>query len=222
MRATFFAVLALCWCTVGQHVPLLLAQEGGTADRAPVIAHVVNRDLTRLQENSRSVVRLSAREGDGLAILEGVTFSEGVVELEVRGEDAQGRSFVGIAFHIRNDSTYEAVYLRPFNFRTPDPARQSRAVQYISHPAYPWNRLREEWPGKYEAAVQPALDPNDWVRLRVVVGDPEIRVYAGEGVEAILVVERLGDLTSGGVGLWVGNGSAGDFASLRVTQRSSR
>jgi hypothetical protein len=215
MRTTI--LIALGWCTLAQQIPAALAQEGGATDTAPGIAQVINRDLTILQENSRSVVRLSAREGDGLAILADTVFSEGVIELEARGEDAQGMSFVGVAFHVQNDSTYEAVYLRPFNFRTPDPVRQRRGVQYISHPMYPWHRLREESPGKYEAAVQPPPDPNGWVRLRVVVGATEIHVYAGEGAEPDLVVERLGDRTSGGVGFWVGNGSSGDFASLRIT-----
>ena len=54
-------------------------------------------------------------------------------------------------------TTYDAIYFRPFNFRTSDPARRLRAVQYISHPTYTWNKLRAERPGVYEKPVNPAL-----------------------------------------------------------------
>ena len=34
-----------------------------------------------------------------------------------------------------------------------------------------------------------------------------------------LVVERLSDRGHGSVGLWVGNGSVGDFADLAITHK---
>src|SRR2546423_9109024 len=40
---------------------------------------------------------------------------------------------------------------------------------YVSHPTYPWQKLRAEHPGEYEQPVSPAPDPNGWVHVRVVV-----------------------------------------------------
>jgi hypothetical protein len=221
MRISTLATTALAGCLLALPPSAVSAQVLEAAASGPPITRIVNRDLQVLQEDSRSLIRLDAREGDGIAILDGAAFSEGVIELDVRGEDAQGRSFVGVAFHVQNDSTFEAVYLRPFNFRASDPVRQRRALQYISQPAYTWYRLREESPGAYESAVQPALDPDGWVRLRIVVSEPELQVYAGGGAEPDLVVQRLGGLKSGQIGLWVGNGSAGDFANVRITPASN-
>ena len=189
------------------------AQAAGTM---PAIARTANRSHSIVQENGRPVVRLDAKEGDGMAILEGAPFIEGTIELDVRGEDVQQQSFVGVAFGVQNDSTYEGVYMRPFNFRTPDTARAKRAVQYISQPTYPWPRLRQESPGKYEQPVRPVPDPTGWVPLRLVVTRTQVTVYANGGDEPDLVVTRLGDVKPGPVAFWVGNNSRGDFANLRI------
>lgn len=180
------------------------------------VARTVNRSHTVVQENGRSIVRLDAKAGDGFAAVQGPAFSEGTIELDVRGEDVPQQSFVGIAFAVQNDSTYEAVYLRPFNFRTPDTARAKRAVQYVSHPMWPWQRLRTESPGKYEKPVSPVADPNGWVPLRLVITPTQVSVYANGGTEPDLVVSRLGGAKAGAIALWAGNGSRGDYANLRV------
>jgi len=68
--------------------------------------------------------------------LKNILFSNGTIEFDVKGKDVQGQSFVGLAFHGLDNSTYDAIYLRPFNFRTEDKLRKIHAVQYISHPVY--------------------------------------------------------------------------------------
>lgn len=185
----------------------------------PQIARSVNRSHAIVEEDGRFIVRLDAKPGDGFAVVQGPAFGEGTLELDVRGEDVAQQSFVGVAFAVQNDSTYEAVYLRPFNFRTPDTARAKRALQYVSHPAWPWPRLRAESPGKYEQPVSPAPDPNGWVHVRLVVTRTQVSVYANGGADPDLVVTRLGDARPGQVAFWVGNNSRGDFANLAVTAR---
>ncbi|MEO8523031.1 MAG: hypothetical protein ABI603_16825, partial [Acidobacteriota bacterium] len=92
----------------------------------------VNRELTRTPD--RSGVRLSAAAESGVAWVEGSDFRSGTIEVDIRGKDVLQQSFVGVAFHRQDDSSYEAVYLRPFNFRAEDPARKQHAVQYIAVP----------------------------------------------------------------------------------------
>jgi len=204
-------VASLAIALLSTHAAMTLAQG------APTIVRTVNRTQSVAQENGRSIIRLDAKPGDGLAIVQGQPFSQGTIDLLVRGEDVQQRSFVGVAFGIQNDSTFEVVYLRPFNFRTPDTARAKRAVQYASPPTWDWPRLRAETPGKYEKPVVPIPDPNGWVPLKLVVTPTQVSVYANGGAEPDLVVQRLGGAKAGLVGLWVGNNSRGDFAELKVT-----
>lgn len=178
---------------------------------------VFNRGLSSFNDGTRKGVRLDERPGDGVAYLKGIEFSNGTIEVDVRGKDVQGQSFVGVAFHGVDSATYDAVYFRPFNFRTEDPARHSHAVQYISHPTYTWQKLRTERPGVFEQPVSPAPDPTAWFHVRVVVASPKVSVFVGDAKQPSLVVTQLSDRAKGLVGLWVGNGSGGDFAGLKIT-----
>jgi 3-keto-disaccharide hydrolase len=177
---------------------------------------VFNRSLSVLNDGARKGVRLSESPGDGVAYIEGVEFADGALEIDIRGKDVQQQSFVGVVFHGLDEKTYDAVYFRPFNFKAEDPARRLRAVQYVSHPTYTWQKLRTEQPGKYEKPVNPVPDPNGWFHARIVVASPKVSVFVNDAKEPSLVVEQLSDRKKGLVGLWVGNTSGGDFANFKI------
>ena len=175
-----------------------------------------NRSVSSVTDGARKGARMSEGPGDGVAYVVGAEFSNGTIECDIKGKDVQGLSFVGIAFHGVDGTTLDAIYFRPFNFRTEDQARRIRAVQYVSHPAHPWEKLRAEQPGKYEKGVNPVPDPNGWFHARVVVASPKVTVFVDDGKEPCLVVDQLSDRKRGLVGLWVGNNSGGDFANLKI------
>jgi hypothetical protein len=177
---------------------------------------VVNREVTALQDR-QGAVRLSERPGDGVAWIEGINFGEGTIEVQVRGRDVFQQSFLGIAFNRTSDSAYEAVYLRPFNFRATDPDRHQHAVQYVAPPDYNWPRLRKEFPEEFENPVDASIDPVGWVPLRVVVSARAIQIFVGAVKTPTLEVRRLHTAAGGSIGLWVGNNSNGDFADVVLT-----
>ena len=179
-----------------------------------------NRHLTVAQEGDRTVARLDARMGDGGAWLDGVQLGDGVIEVDLRGKDVPQQSFVGIAFHVVDWTTYDAVYFRPFNFRAAGAEQRSHSVQYISHPVNTWQKLRTERPGQFEKAVEPPPDPNGWFHARIVLANSKVEVYVNHANTPSLVVGDLGAHKSGGVALWVGNGSDGAFANLTITPAS--
>jgi hypothetical protein len=176
----------------------------------------VNREVTALQ-GRRDAVHVSQKADNGVVWIEGSDLGEGTIEVEVRGRDVLQQSFVGIAFHGKDDRTYEAVYLRPFNFRAEDPVRHRHAVQYMELPDYDWPRLREEFADQFENPVDSSIAPTDWVPLRIVARGGRIQVYVGPVKSPTLDVRKLGQLDRGLIGLWTGNNSDGDFANLRVT-----
>lgn len=178
--------------------------------------NIVNRAVSASDMNGKPALRFDERPGVGLAMWPDVQFTDGTIEFDVRGKDVVQQSFVGIAFHGVGEA-YEAVYFRPFNFRAGDPERESHSVQYVFEPTHSWDRLRSEHPGQYEKAITPAPDPNSWVHARIVVAYPKISVYVNNATEPSLVVDELSDHKSGWVGLWVGNGSGGEFANLKVS-----
>lgn len=176
------------------------------------VTHVFNRKLTLPDHGG---YHLDEEPGEGVAWLRLPAFRTGTISFEVKGKDTLQHSFVGIAFHGSNDSTYDVVYLRPFNFRAADPVRRSHAVQYISLPRYDWEPLRNQYPGKYENAIEPAPEPNDWVKVKVVVTGKKVTVFVAN--KQCLEVDLLDNMNAGTqLGLWVGNTSGGDWRDVKV------
>ncbi len=180
---------------------------------------VFNRQIAEFSETEMKGIRFSKNTGDGIAWLKGVEFLNGTIELDIRGKDVMQQSFVGIAFHGVNNETLDAIYFRPFNFQSTDPVRKIHAVQYISHPDYTWQVLREKNNGKYEKAVTPAPGGNDWFHTKIIIQYPKVTVFINNNPEPCLVIDKLNDRKTGKIGLWVGNTSDGDFANLQITNK---
>lgn len=167
----------------------------------------------------REYLTLSEDLDEGVAWLNGVTFSTGVIELELKGQDVMQRSFLGVAFHGADDSTFEAVYFRPFHFRSDDPVRKGRRVQYISLPRHPWRTLRERHPGLFENSVEPAPDPNGWFRATIAVTDTMVTVFVNGAAEPCLRVRPLSGRKNGRIGLYAADRSGGSYANLSIRER---
>ena len=147
--------------------------------------------------------------------LKNFNFKNGTIELDIKGKDLRGESFVGIAFHASDNEHYAAVYFRPFNFR--DPERKSRSVQYVDIPGHDWDTLRERNPGKYENAVNPVPDPNNWFHARIVIKFPEIRVFLNDSNEPSLIVDEINKRGEGKFGLWI-DGNEGWFKNVVLSE----
>jgi hypothetical protein len=178
--------------------------------------HGVTRELSH---EDGGVVYLGEGKGPGVAWVTGQDFAAGRITLEIQGADRPGKSFVGVAFHAADGEHYEAVYLRPFNFNSPDPARRAHALQYISMPEQPWQRLRAESPGKYEAALPAPPRADAWVKLELVVAGDNLRAFVNGSKEPVLEVRSLSGRRSGQIGLWVGDDSDGRFRALSVERK---
>jgi hypothetical protein len=175
-----------------------------------------NREITMFSENDKKGIRFSKNTNDGIAWLMGVEFLNGIIEVDIRGKDAFQQSFVGIAFHGLDNNTLDAIYFRPFNFQSTDPIRKVHAVQYVSHPDNTWSILREKQNGKYEKAVIPAPNGNEWFHVKIVIQYPHVTVYVNGNADPSLSVDKLDNRKTGKIGLWVGNGSDGDFVGMPI------
>ena len=207
-RINYFAVMACIPALIFYTICL-----GQTQPATPSDFAVVNRTVSISNgQDGSPVIHLDERDGDGVAWIKGKAFSQGAIEFNLRGKDVLQRSFVGIAFHGVNDTTYEVIYFRPFNFRATDPLRKSHAVQYTALPKYYWFSLRASFPGQYEKPVDPAPDPNDWFHVKVLVQNGQVSVFVNGKNTPELVVRELVQLTGKKIGYWVGNGSGGDWS----------
>lgn len=155
-----------------------------------------------------------AGSGDRGAFVDGLSFSDGTIEVELKGDARPQQSFIGVVFGGVDGKTYESVYFRPFNFGVADPVRRSHAVQYIAHPDWPWKRLRDERNGVFEKAVTPEPKPAEWFKARVIISGDTVRVFVNKSKSPSLAVKRLTEKSSGKVGLWF-NGIAA-FRNFRI------
>jgi hypothetical protein len=161
-------------------------------------------------------ISLNAAEGDGMAILKSISFKGGTVQLDIKGEDNPGKSFVGLAFNIQNDSTYEAIYFRPFNFRSGEKIRRQHGIQYIFSPDYSWERLRTEKEGQFEAEFVGPPSPNDWFSVSIKITSGNVVVKDVKSGKTLMRAERLANGLSDKLALWVGNNSNGEFRNLMI------
>jgi hypothetical protein len=182
---------------------------------------ITHAEATHMEGEGKRVIHLDA-EGDsangivGLALPRAVAFSSGSIEIDLKGKNVRGRSFLGVAFNVVDEHTFEAIYFRPFNFKADEPFRH-RAVQYIAWPQHTWEHLRTNSPGQFENAILPVPDPDNWFHARVDVSDTDVKVYVNKAQEPSLVARRL---SKGGIlrpaGLFV-DSSDGHYANLAFT-----
>ena len=216
-----------------RHVFVALLAAGATLGAAgqPSIPPLALADLDLIgvrgeatTHAGRASVRLleadSTRQG-GLGVLRGVSFTDGTLELDVAGRRGpyavpDDRGFIGIAFRTRPGGTqYQYIYVRPDNGRVDDQVRRNHATQYAAHPDFTFARLRKESPERYESYVD--LEPGVWTRMRIEVAGRTAKLYVHGAPQPVLVVTdlKLGS-EGGGVALWIGPGTEGFFANVRV------
>ena len=182
-------------------------------------------ETSRTTYRGRPALRATALENapglDRLVMLGAPAFGDGVIEAWISGEpaataNATARGFVGLAFRVQDEARLEAIYLRPTNGRADDQVRRNHAVQYISHPDHPWERLRAEAPSKYETYVD--LEPGRWTHERIVARGPKAWLHVDGAEQPTLIVGDLkhGAAAKGAVALWVGPGTLAHFSDVRV------
>ncbi|MCA9054934.1 MAG: hypothetical protein KDA75_13930 [Planctomycetaceae bacterium] len=154
-------------------------------------------------------------KGDRGAFVTNMPFKTGTIEIDLQGSAQPQGSFLGVAFNGVDGETYEAVYFRPFNFGVTDVTRRSHAIQYISHPEWPWDRLRSENNGQYEQRVQPEPQPGQWFHVRIEVTETRVRAFVEDAQRPSLDVARLTGPRGTNVGVWF-NGVA-SFSGLKIS-----
>src|SRR5262245_22493053 len=88
-----------------------------------------NVSITSTDYQGRGAVRVvaapDAANATAYAVVQNVSFRDGTIEVDLAGQPAAGaaggaRGFIGIAFRLQGDGSYEYIYLRPTNGRADD------------------------------------------------------------------------------------------------------
>ena len=177
---------------------------------------IYNRNLSIKTEGSTQLIYLDENENTGIAWIKGQQFTSGTIDVDIKGRDILQRSFLGIVFHGINDTTYEAIYFRPFNFRATDPERKVHAVEYIALPEFDWPKLRQEHHNQYEKGVDPIPDPTGWFHARIEITGDLVKVFVNGNTSPSLSIKPLTHTGGKMIGYWVGNGSDGSWKELKI------
>jgi hypothetical protein len=199
----------------------------------PLLAQTVDRlagkNVSMAQTNfkGRNAVQVIATPGaanaTSLAVIKDASFRDGAIEVDLAGQPAAGadgaaRGFIGIAFRLQGDGSYEYIYLRPTNGRADDQVRRNHSAQYSSHPNFSFAESRQQAPEKYESYVD--LQPGVWTKYRIEVDGRKARLYVHGAEQPCLIVNDMKlEPGQGGVALWVGPGTEGYFSNLKITPR---
>ena len=173
--------------------------------------------VVKPEENTEPDVPTYAR-------LVGSDFHDGTIELDVRARlmhwaDIDCRGFIGFVFRAsENDDRFESFYVRPRNGRScTEPQRRIHTMQYFSYPGYTFAYFRERGIADYEAKADIEMD--EWIHLKAEIAGAEAKFYVDDMETPALVVDEMfgGAEMRGGVGLYVDNGTEGNFKNLQVT-----
>jgi hypothetical protein len=158
--------------------------------------------------------RHGIRLGDGSALLEGVQFQDGTIEVDVSGPPS---GFAFLVFRATTPKDHEDVYLRMAMSGTPD------ALQYM--PMYGGEGAWQLYHGPgYTASV--VFDPAVWTHLRVDVAGRRATVFVGDATTPAMVVEELkGRNGPGAIGVVGGSTAKTEtgvvFSNFRYTPRAA-
>lgn len=128
--------------------------------------------------------------------------------------------FIGMFFRVKEDnSSFEAIYVRPKVGRVSNQLFRNHAVQYISYPHYKFDTLRKIAPFRYEGSAPVAL--NEWIKMRIEVNGETAEMFINDAKYSTFIVDKLlGSNKRGGIGLYVDIGTIGYFRNLKVTKRA--
>ena len=221
MKTPFPSVLTATCSFLLPLLALLLAAQ--SVDR------LVGKNVSISQTNykGRSAIQIVATPGaanaTSYAVIKDASFRDGMIEVDLAGQPVANagegaRGFIGIAFRLQGDGSYEYIYLRPTNGRADDQVRRNHSTQYSSYPDFDFARSRQEAPEKYESYVD--LQPGVWTKYKIEVDGRKARLYVNGAEQPCLVVNDMKlEPREGGVALWVGPGTEGYFSNVKITAK---
>ena len=196
-----------------------IAIENGTGLE---LVRVVSQAVTYRGQKALRLTETPEANNNAIALVNDVQFQDGSIEVDVAGLPAAGsnegaRGFVGVVFRsTAHAGAYDCFYIRPTNGRADDQLRRNHSTQYVSEPAFPWQKLRTEAPGVYESYAD--LETGAWTHLKIEVNGVRARLFVNGAAQPALIVNDLKrGVTSGQIGLWIGPGTEAHFQGLRVT-----
>lgn len=185
----------------------------------------IERDLNAIPFDSNNVEK-TVDEPHYAKLLDLEDFENGTIEVMMYSQLKNPApysgiaGFIGIFFRVnKNDSSFEAIYVRPKVGRISNQLFRNHAVQYISYPHFKFDTLRKIAPFKYEGSAPVAL--KEWIKMRIEVNGESAEMFINDAIYSTFSVDKLlGIDKKGSIGLYVDIGTIGYFKDLKVTRKA--
>ncbi len=142
-----------------------------------------------------------------IAYLKDIDYQDAIVEADICLPSEKG--YIGLAFRIQNKYKYECVYFRPHC------SGEIHATQYMpsNESVFNWWDYDSE---KYNFAAK--IPADKWFHVKLVYKNKEVRIYVDYRDEPVIMYKNLGHgVSSGSIGVWLGNCSKGYFSNVKCT-----
>lgn len=127
----------------------------------------------------------------GKVFYDKINLTDGVVEVDVT--TPVPRAFAGILFRTQSPTEHEEMYIRLHKSGSPD------AIQYT--PVYKDVAAWQLY-GPGDGWGMAAFDKDQWIPLRIEFSGNEVKIFAGQSNDAVLITHLRRDDAGGGLGLW--------------------
>ncbi|MEM9272966.1 MAG: hypothetical protein AAGA80_08395 [Cyanobacteria bacterium P01_F01_bin.143] len=141
----------------------------------------------------------------GIAIVDDVEATDGIIEYDVAFPDERG--FVGVIWRFQNPKNFEKFYIRPHQSGNPDASQYTPVINGMTAwQLYPQYGKRISFP--YD----------EWIHVKVVISGTSTEIYVGDMNEPALFIDELkSDFASGKVGVETENFAAAYFTNFSFT-----
>lgn len=191
-----------------------------------------NKDVLKIERDLKAIpfdstnIEATVDEPHYAKLVDFDNFENGTIEVKMYSQLQHPAPYTGIAGFIgvyfriaQNDSAFESIYVRPKVGRVNNQLFRNHAVQYFSYPLYKFDTLRKIAPFRYEGSAPVAL--NEWITMRIEVNGETAEMFINNMKYSTFIVDKmLGNITKGGIGLYVDIGTIGYFRDLKVIKRA--
>jgi hypothetical protein len=185
----------------------------------------IERDLNAIAFDSNNVEK-TVDEAHYAKLLNLDDFENGTIEVMMYSQLQKPAPYSGIAGFIgmffrvsENDSSFEAIYIRPKVGRVNNQLFRNHTVQYIAYPHFKFDTLRKIAPFRYEGSAPVAL--NEWIKMRIEINGETAEMFINDTKYSTFIVDKLlGANKKGGIGLYVDIGTIGYFKNLKVNKKA--
>lgn len=166
----------------------------------------VNREYN---EATPKRIKITEKKGDGLLWITSYNFTEGNIDLDIKGQDFSPQKYIGLAFYGQNDTAFQALCISPYALLNEDYTLRKNAIKYYASPI----------PKDLNSACDDfaKLSLNRWFHVRLHIKNKNVEVYVDNNASPAFSSQLIEGRVGGKFGIFLSDGAGGEFGNIKIT-----